>query len=81
MNLILKGDYMKNKDTKLNLLLSMVSTRVGRGAVCQHIKMYRGKAILNVIKYDDDNCICKSCGKIIPTDIAINIRKCLEDSK
>lgn len=71
---------MKNKDTKLDLLLSMVSTRVG-GAVCQHIKMYRGKAILNVIKYDDDNCICKSCGKIIPTDIAINIRKCLEDSK
>lgn len=72
---------MKNKDTKLDLLISMVSARVGRGAVCQHIKMYRGKAILNVIKYDDDNCICKSCGKIIPTDIAINIRKCLEDSK
>lgn len=80
MNLISKGDHMKNKDTKLDLLISMVSTRIGRGAVCQHIKMYRGKAILNVIKHDDDNCICKSCGKIIPTDVAINIKKCLEDS-
>ena len=69
---------MKKKNRKFN---PETLFRARIGYICRHTKIYNDREILNIVKYDTNKCICKSCGKIMPIDFAMKIKKSLEDSK
>lgn len=50
--------------------------------VCYHRRIREDSSVvLSFIGYDEDNCICTHCGKIIPKTTAFEYEHYLEDLK
>lgn len=50
--------------------------------ICYHRRIREdGSVVLSFIGYDEDNCICTNCGKIVPKTTAFEYEHYLEDLK
>ena len=64
--------------------VDLIATYRGRGSIiCYHRtrRISDGKLVLTLVHHDDNYCICKSCGALIPHCIARDYQKYLEDLK
>jgi len=64
--------------------VDLIATYRGHGAViCYHRTRRKsdGKLVLTLVHHDDNYCICKSCGTLIPHGIVNDYKKYLEDLK
>lgn len=66
-----------------NRTADLIATYRGRGAIiCYHrTHQSNGRLALTLVYHDENYCICKSCGALIPHGIANDYKKYLEDLK
>ena len=67
-----------------NKTVDLLATYRGRGSlICYHATRRRsdGRRVLTLVYHDENYCICKACGKLIPHGIVNDYRKYLEDLK
>ena len=66
-----------------NKIISSIATYSDDGSIaCYHRRIREdGSVVLSFIGYDDYNCICVKCGKIIPVATAFEYEHYLEDLK
>jgi len=66
-----------------NKIISSIATYSSDGSIsCYHRRIREdGSVVLSFIGYDDYNCICTQCGKIIPKTTAFEYEHYLEDLK
>jgi hypothetical protein len=64
-------------------MVDLIATYRGRGSViCYHIgRKSDGRRTANLVYHDENYCICRSCGALIPHCIARDYQKYLEDLK
>ncbi len=62
--------------------VDLLATYRGRGSIiCYHRTRRKsdGKLVLTLVYHDENYCICKACGALIPHGIVNDYRKYLED--
>lgn len=66
-----------------NKIISSIATYSNDGIIsCYHRRIREdGSVVLSFIGYDDYNCICTNCGKIVPKTTAFEYEHYLEDLK